>query len=170
MKWLPSNGTSVDILGFCIIKTCYNQLASTAEMKRNGEVSNSVWKDFIRNKHKNECVRLCVWRVNLHDVRFEVLMAVSMKMPVFWVVPCNLVEVYWHFRGICCLHRHGGSKHIWNAGKLVPYYMSQQPRRQPSSTYMLIYKSTVLTFYIFLGSINVICPSYAAMAFYIHKY
>jgi hypothetical protein len=29
------------------------------------------------------------------DVGFEVLMAVSMKMAVFWVVmPCSLVEVY----------------------------------------------------------------------------
>jgi hypothetical protein len=33
-------------------------------------------------------------------VGFEVLMAVSMKMVVFWVVaPCSLVEVYQHFRG-----------------------------------------------------------------------
>jgi hypothetical protein len=34
------------------------------------------------------------------EVGFEVLMAVSMKMVVFWVVaPCSLVEVYQCFRG-----------------------------------------------------------------------
>jgi hypothetical protein len=26
-----------------------------------------------------------------------------------------------------------GSKHIWNVGKLLPDYIAQQPRRQPSS-------------------------------------
>jgi hypothetical protein len=38
----------------------------------------------------------------IHDtqVGFEVLMAVSTKMTVFWVVvPCSLVEVYRRFRG-----------------------------------------------------------------------
>jgi hypothetical protein len=38
-------------------------------------------------------------------VRFQVLTAASMTMPVFWVVaPCSLVEVYRRFRGVCCLH------------------------------------------------------------------
>jgi hypothetical protein len=27
----------------------------------------------------------------------------------------------------------GGSKHLWNVSKLLPYYIAQQPRRQPSS-------------------------------------
>jgi hypothetical protein len=27
----------------------------------------------------------------------------------------------------------GGTKHLWNVGKLLPDYMAQQPRRQPSS-------------------------------------
>jgi hypothetical protein len=41
-----------------------------------------------------------------YSVGFEVLMAVSTKMAVFWVVaPCSLVEVYRRFRGPCCLHR-----------------------------------------------------------------
>jgi hypothetical protein len=32
---------------------------------------------------------------HLLEVRFEVLTATSMKMPVFWVVtPCSLVDVY----------------------------------------------------------------------------
>jgi hypothetical protein len=43
---------------------------------------------------------------------FEVLMALTMKMAVFWVVaPCRLVEVYQCFRGT---HHpdDGGSKHL----------------------------------------------------------
>jgi hypothetical protein len=48
-------------------------------------------------------------------VRFEVLMAASMKMAVFLdVAPCILVEVYF--------------------GKFLPDYKAQQPRRQLSST------------------------------------
>jgi hypothetical protein len=71
-------------------------------------------------------------------VGFEVLTVVSTKMDVFWVVPlCSLVEVYQHFRGPCCLHHHGpdngGSKDLWNVGKLPPDYMVLQPRKQPSS-------------------------------------
>jgi hypothetical protein len=79
-------------------------------------------------------------------------------MAVFWVVaPCSLIEVYQHFRGPCCLHHQGpddgGSKDLWNVGKLLPLialmmaaastseneckllpdYTALQPRRQPSS-------------------------------------
>jgi hypothetical protein len=63
-----------------------------------------------------------------------------LKMAVFWVVAsCSLVEVYWHFRGACCLHHQGDcpddgdSKYLWNVSKFVTDYMVQQPRRQPSS-------------------------------------
>jgi hypothetical protein len=70
---------------------------------------------------------------------FEVLMKVSTKMAVFWVVaPCSLGEVYQRFRGPCCLHNQGdesddgGSTDLWNAGKLLPHYMALQPRRQQS--------------------------------------
>jgi hypothetical protein len=43
--------------------------------------------------------------VHFIQVGFEVLMAVSTKMAVFWVVvPCSLVEVYQRFIGPCCLH------------------------------------------------------------------
>jgi hypothetical protein len=40
------------------------------------------------------------------------------------VAPCSLVT-----------HRpdDGGSKHLRNVGKLLPDYMAEQPRRQPSS-------------------------------------
>jgi hypothetical protein len=57
----------------------------------------------------------CSFQQVFHSVGFEVLMAVSTKTAVFWVVaPCSLVEVYQRFRGPCCLHHHhpddGGSK------------------------------------------------------------
>jgi hypothetical protein len=48
-------------------------------------------------------------------VRFEVLMAVSMKMAVLVVASSSLVEVYRFFRGACCLCHcpdDGGSKHL----------------------------------------------------------
>jgi hypothetical protein len=45
-----------------------------------------------------------------HLNRFEVLMAGSTKMAVFWVVvPCNLVKVY-SVRGPCHLHHQGNDK------------------------------------------------------------
>jgi hypothetical protein len=59
----------------------------------------------------------------------------STKMAVFWVVaPCSLVQVYRRFRGACCRLTHspedGGSKNLWNVGKLLPDYTAQHPRRQ----------------------------------------
>jgi hypothetical protein len=70
--------------------------------------------------------------------RFEVLMAVSMKMAILWVVaPCSVVEINRCFRCACCTHHQGnyspddgGSKHLWNVSKLLPDYMVQQPGRQ----------------------------------------
>jgi hypothetical protein len=56
---------------------------------------------------------------------------------VFWVdALCCVVEVYRRFRDSCCFHYQGddgGSKHLWNVGKLLPDYTAQQPGRQPSS-------------------------------------
>jgi hypothetical protein len=44
------------------------------------------------------------------DFRFS--QQASVRMAVFWVVaPCNLVEVYRHFRGACCLHQQGDEIH-----------------------------------------------------------
>jgi hypothetical protein len=41
-------------------------------------------------------------------VRFQVLMAVSMKFRVFWdVAPCSQVDVDRRFRGAYCLHLQG---------------------------------------------------------------
>jgi hypothetical protein len=48
-------------------------------------------------------------------------------MTIFWdVAPYSLVEVYWRFRGACCLHHQGsdeGSKYLWSVGKLLPDYI-----------------------------------------------
>jgi hypothetical protein len=65
----------------------------------------------------------------------EVHTVVSKKMAVFWVVePYSLVEVYQRFRGPCCQVTHcrddGGSKYLWNVGKLLPDHTALQPRRQ----------------------------------------
>jgi hypothetical protein len=44
-------------------------------------------------------------------------------MAVFWVVaPCSLVEVYQRFRGETHRPDDGGSKDLWNFGKLLPDY------------------------------------------------
>jgi hypothetical protein len=58
------------------------------------------------------CKALIIFSYHLRmpsvQVRFQVLTAASMKMTVFWVVAsCSLVDVYWHFRGACCLHYQG---------------------------------------------------------------
>jgi hypothetical protein len=58
------------------------------------------------------------------------------NMAVFRIVaPCNLV-VYWRVRS-GFYFPHQGSKPLWNVGKLLPGYMAQQPRKQPSSYSLL---------------------------------
>jgi hypothetical protein len=62
-----------------------------------------------------------------------------MKMAVFWLVAlCGLLEVYRLFRAAYCLTMgrpdDGGSKYLWNVGKLLPDYTTQHPRRQPSAS------------------------------------
>jgi hypothetical protein len=55
-------------------------------------------------------------------MRFQVLMAASIKMAVFWdVAPYSLLRTY-RLDG-------GGSKHISNVSKLLPDYTAQHPRR-----------------------------------------
>jgi hypothetical protein len=87
------------------------------------------------------------WReqrpINKGDLDSNVVREVGRNMVVFWVVaPCSLVEVHQRFRGSCCLHHQGdkgdrpddgGSRDLWNVGKLVPDYTALQPRRPPSS-------------------------------------
>jgi hypothetical protein len=41
--------------------------------------------------------------LNLYALRFQVLMAASMKVTVFWnVAPCSLIEIDRRFRGAYC--------------------------------------------------------------------
>jgi hypothetical protein len=101
---------------------------------------------------------------NTVPVGFEVLTAASMKMAVFWVVaPCTgrslptfqrsllplstgqwvssaLTDSFLYRKAIPrarLTHRpdDGGSKVLWNVGRLLPDYMAQRPRRQPSSQF-----------------------------------
>jgi hypothetical protein len=83
---------------------------------------------------------------------------VILKKAVFWVIaPCRLVWIYRCFRGLYCLHHpsdyhpdDGGSTDLWNVGngKLIPVYMPQWPRRQPS-TQSLLWELQVINGYIY---------------------
>jgi hypothetical protein len=55
-------------------------------------------------------------------VRFQVLMAASMKFRVFWdVAPSSQVDADRHFRGVYCLHHQGEeSKSTWLDGATSP--------------------------------------------------
>jgi hypothetical protein len=73
-------------------------------------------------------------------VGFEVLMAVSTKMAVFWIVaPCSLVEVYHRFRGPCCLHYQGLITLMMEAPRtsemLVNFYQTTQ-RYNPEDSHL----------------------------------
>jgi hypothetical protein len=78
-----------------------------------------------------------------YDLKFS---GRCMKMAVFWVVaPRRLVWVYQPFRGLYCFHQQGhhrpddgGSKDLWNVGKLTPVDTVLQPRRQPCFHYYII--------------------------------
>jgi hypothetical protein len=55
------------------------------------------------------CWVVCRWRNTgtLCLARFEVLMAVTMKITVFWdVTLCSVVDYYHHFRATCCIDLH----------------------------------------------------------------
>jgi hypothetical protein len=64
----------------------------------------------------------CMWINQVGEktlMRFQVLMAASMKMAVLWdVVPCSVTEIDQCYRGACCLHlsgdcpNDGGSKNL----------------------------------------------------------
>jgi hypothetical protein len=44
-------------------------------------------------------------------IRMYFRFAISKAVTIFWdAMPWNLIEVCRHFRGMCCLHFHGGSK------------------------------------------------------------
>jgi hypothetical protein len=53
-------------------------------------------------------------KIQFYFVIFQVFTVASMKMDVFWVVaPCSLVEIYWRFRGACCLYPQSDDSSPW---------------------------------------------------------
>jgi hypothetical protein len=75
-----------------------------------GYTNNSLEYSVVKTEHNN-------------SVGFEVLMAASMKMAIFWVAgPCSLVEVYLRFRGTSCLH-HQGSEKVSESDLLIALMM-----------------------------------------------
>jgi hypothetical protein len=84
-------------------------------------------------------VWICTYK--LHKPTAFACVSNKQLMAIFWVeAPCSLVDVYQRFRDPCYLHHpgdkypdDGGSKALWNVGKLLPDYTALQPRRQPSS-------------------------------------
>jgi hypothetical protein len=76
------------------------------------------------NRLRNTCI---IKVINIQNIISKTEILFYKKMAVFWVVaPCSL-------------HQgddrpdDGGSKDLWNFGKLLPDYTALQPRRQPSS-------------------------------------
>jgi hypothetical protein len=71
------------------------------------------------------------------NVRFQVLMVLSMKMIAFSdIALCSLVEVDQHFRGVYYLAHcpdDGGSTYLWKVGLLERDYTALYPRRLSSS-------------------------------------
>jgi hypothetical protein len=75
-------------------------------------------------------------------------------MAVFWVVaPCNVVEVYQRFRGLCCLHHHPLIALMVEAAStsetLVNFYQTTrnynpEDSHLPSVIYHLMYKKKSL--------------------------
>jgi hypothetical protein len=82
-----------------------------------------------------------------------------MKMAVFRVEgQRSLIVVYRRFIGTFCFHRQGdpddgGSKYLWNVGKLLPHNAALQPRRQPSLQYPCepYFRNNLRTFFTFFS-------------------
>jgi hypothetical protein len=69
----------------------------------------------------SELQRTVLRRIKHKMLRFQFLMAASMKMTVFWdVISRSLIEVYLHFRS---------NRHLLKSGKPLPDYRTQQPGR-----------------------------------------
>jgi hypothetical protein len=88
----------------------------------------------------------------------------SMKTTVFWdIVLCSLVEVYWRFRGACCLHHQGSivlciififmfwCSAIWNLVILSSFLLLKF-----ISFFIFMLKMTIVYIYSYLNS-NLIC-------------
>jgi hypothetical protein len=112
--------------------------------------SNVMYPSTICSSLKMKYCCCCCWWM-----RFEVLTVVAMRTTSFWnVTQQSLVEVYWRFRGTCCLHLQGSNvSHAIRirltllaafvfsllfspeagGSKLLPYYMAPHPRKHFSS-------------------------------------
>lgn len=92
----------------------------------------SYWAAFFSDNARIRSILCCHsgYAVS-HLVRSQVLTAESMKMVMFQVVvSCSPVKFYGRFRCASCLHHQGdsgGSKHIWNVGKLLSDRKAQRP-------------------------------------------
>jgi hypothetical protein len=80
-------------------------------------------------------------------------------MTVFWVVAsCSLVEFYRRVRGVCFDHLDdGGSKYIWNVGKLLPDYTVTTT--QKTAIFRKRLSSLIYFGILLIGSANVLWSS-----------
>jgi hypothetical protein len=85
---------------------------------------------------------LIVSVIILHHMGFQIVMAKSIKLTVFWdVALCSITETCWHFRADNCLQHqsddqhfdNGGSKHLWN----VIYFL------QKTAPFSILHHSTI---------------------------
>jgi hypothetical protein len=96
----------------CNKKMRNNNIIITQEKKANGEMMEAA-----RTSETSVDIELRTWQYipkdsELHTplgyVRFQVLMAGSIKMTVSWVTaPSNVVEIDQCFRGVYCVHHQG---------------------------------------------------------------
>jgi hypothetical protein len=67
----------------------------TLEMMTEGVENIWTYEGAWRSSHSDE----------IREERFEVIMAVTIEITVFWyVIPCTVVEYYHNFGGTFCLH------------------------------------------------------------------
>jgi hypothetical protein len=126
------------------------------------------------------------WYSELRDgynlVCFEVPTTVTMMCTILLdVMPCCLVEVYQHFRGICCFHLQdqwvrkeswrslysAGSlvytftqemevvMFLWNVSKLLPHYRNSLPSLRLSLYQMPLYVPAASIFYVSYNPLNI---------------
>jgi hypothetical protein len=89
-------------------------------------------------------------------ILYQGLKILGLKMTVFWdVALCSLMEVYRCFRG---------SKHLWNVSKLLPDYMAQHPRRQPSS-YSPLWETEIPPCWVWFNILRLLSPLLIASMF-----
>jgi hypothetical protein len=89
----------------------------------------SIW---VTNPYQKFSLQIAVFYSanGMAVVMCEVAIPVTMKNTVFWdVMPCSLVEVYQHIKGMYCLclqwtKKMKAIRFFQNVGKLLPYNIS----------------------------------------------